>query len=134
MKDAEDNAEADKARKEMIEAKNQADSLIYETEKSLKEHGDKIEASVKEEVENKINKLKEELQKSDAKADEVKKLTEDLMQSSMKIGEAIYKNSSANAGSSQDSSANNEQSSSPKNDGSKVVDGEFEGVSEEDKK
>ncbi|MFZ9469653.1 MAG: molecular chaperone DnaK [Rickettsiales bacterium] len=134
MKDAEDNAEADKARKEMIEAKNQADSLIYETEKSLKEHGDKIEASVKEEVENKINKLKEELQKSDAKADEVKKLTEDLMQSSMKIGEAIYKNSSANAGSSQDSSADNAQSSSQKNDGSKVVDGEFEGVSEEDKK
>ncbi|MFZ9180953.1 MAG: molecular chaperone DnaK [Rickettsiales bacterium] len=134
MKDAEDNAEADKDRKEMIEAKNQADSLIYETEKSLKEHGDKIEALVKEEIENKINKLKEELQKSDAKADEVKKLTEDLMQSSMKIGEAIYKNSSANSASSQDSSADNEQNSSQKNDGSKVVDGEFEGVSEEDKK
>lgn len=134
MKDAEDNAEADKARKEMIEAKNQADSLIYETEKSLKDHGDKIEASVKEEVENKIKKLQEELQKTDAKADDVKKLTDDLMQSSMKIGETIYKNSSANAGSSQDSSADNAQDSSAKNEGSKVVDGEFEGVSEEDKK
>ncbi len=133
MKDAEDNAEADKSRKEMIEAKNQADSLIYETEKSLKEHGDKIETLVKEEVEGKIKKLQEELQKADAKVDEVKKLTEDLMQSSMKIGEAVYKNSSANS-SSQDSSADNSQNSSSKNDGSKVVDGEFEGVTDEDKK
>ena len=133
MKDAEDNAEADKSRKEMIEAKNQADSLIYETEKSLKEHGDKIETLVKEEVEGKIKKLQEELQKADAKVDEVKKLTEDLMQSSMKIGEAVYKNSSTNS-SSQDSSADNSQNSSSKNDGSKVVDGEFEGVTDEDKK
>ena len=133
MKDAEDNAEADKSRKEMIEAKNQADSLIYETEKSLKEHGDKIETLVKEEVEGKIKKLQEELQKADAKVDEVKKLTEDLMQSSMKIGEAVYKNSSANS-SSQDSSADNSKNSSSKNDGSKVVDGEFEGVTDEDKK
>jgi len=134
MKDAEDNAEADKARKEMIEAKNQADSLIYETEKSLKEHGDKIEASVKEEVENKIKKLQEELAKADAKADEVKKLTDDLMQSSMKIGEAIYKNSSANSASTDNSSGNDSQNSSQSNDGSKVVDGEYEGVNDEEKK
>lgn len=134
MKDAEDNAEADKARKEMIEAKNQADSLIYETEKSIKEHGDKIEASVKEEVENKIKKLQEELAKADAKADEVKKLTDDLMQSSMKIGEAIYKNSSANQASADNSSGQDSQNSSQSNDGSKVVDGEFEGVKDDDKK
>ncbi|MFM7557664.1 MAG: hypothetical protein ACKO46_03730 [Alphaproteobacteria bacterium] len=85
-------------------------------------------------MENKIKKLQEELAKADAKADEVKKLTDDLMQSSMKIGEAIYKNSSANQASADNSSGQDSQNSSQSNDGSKVVDGEFEGVKDDDKK
>ena len=128
MRDAEENASADKLRKETIEAKNQADSLIYETEKSLREHGDKVDSSTKNLIEEDLKNLKEILAKADANVDEIKKSTESLMQNSMKLGEAIYKNSqnpqpnqSSEAGASE-SSANDSANES----GGKVVDGEYE--------
>ena len=125
MRDAEDNASSDKVRKELIEAKNQADSLIYETEKSLREHGDKVDSAIKNSIEEDLKNLKENVAKSDASAEEIKKSTESLMQNSMKLGEAIYKNSQ---GAPQSEGASNE---APKNDSSssedgKVVDGEYE--------
>ncbi len=134
MRDAEENSSADKARKELIEAKNQADSLVYETEKSLKEHGDKIDASIKTAIEEDIAKIKELSANDDAKAEDLKKLTENLMQNSMKIGEAIYKTSGANSPnpegfSKQDSSDN----SSEKTTDEKVVDGEFNEVKDDKK-
>ena len=125
MRDAEENASSDKLRKELIEAKNQADSLIYETEKSLREHGEKVDSSIKASIEEDLKNLKENIAKSDASAEEIKKSTESLMQNSMKLGEAIYKNSqSAPQGeSASDEAPKNDSSSS---DDGKVVDGEYE--------
>ncbi len=128
MRDAEENASSDKVRKELIEAKNQADSLIYETEKSLREHGDKIDSATKNSIEEELKNLKEIVAKSDANVDEIKKSTESLMQNSMKLGEQIYKNAQA---SQSNQSAETNASEAPKNDSSheesgKVVDGEYE--------
>lgn len=128
MRDAEENASSDKLRKETIEAKNQADSLIYETEKSLREHGDKVDSSIKNVIEEDLKNLKEILAKSDANVDEIKKSTEGLMQNSMKLGEAIYKNSQnpqQNQQPASDSAESSQNDSSSENDG-KVVDGEYE--------
>ena len=128
MRDAEENASSDKVRKELIEAKNQADSLIYETEKSLREHGDKVDSVTKNLIEEELKNLKEIVAKSDANVDEIKKSTESLMQNSMKLGEQIYKNAQA---SQSNQSAETNASDAPKNDSSheengKVVDGEYE--------
>ncbi len=128
MRDAEENASSDKLRKELIEAKNQADSLVYETEKSLREHGDKVDSSTKNSLEEDLKNLKEILAKTDSNVDEIKKSTEVLMQNSMKLGEAIYKNSQNNQPN-QASEASNPESnvndSANESDG-KVVDGEYE--------
>ena len=131
MRDAEENASSDKLRKEAIEAKNQADSLIYETEKSLREHGDKVDSSTKNLIEEDLKNLKEVLAKEDANVDEIKKSTENLMQNSMKLGEAIYKNSQNPQPNqpNQSSEANASEATandSANEDGGKVVDGEYE--------
>ncbi|MBM5782365.1 MAG: molecular chaperone DnaK [Pelagibacterales bacterium] len=135
IKDAEANASADKAKKEFVEAKNQADSAVYETEKSLKEHGDKLGSATKSAVEAEIQKVKDAIAKENADAAEIKAATESLMQHAMKVGEAIYKPGQAGgdaAGASAgaaDASANAENNSSEK-----VVDAEYEEVKDEDKK
>jgi molecular chaperone DnaK len=137
VKDAEENASADKAKKEFIEAKNHADSAVYETEKSLKEHGDKVDAETKSAIEAEIQKVKDLSAKTDAKAEELKAATDALMQSSMKLGEAIYKASQAAggaAGSSSSSDASSAGSSSSASDnGEKVVDAEYEEVKDDKK-
>jgi len=133
MRDAEENSSADKARKELIEAKNQADSLIYETEKSLKEHGDKIDSSTKTAIEDDIKKIKELSASDDAKAEDIKKLTESLMQNSMKIGEAIYKSSPNSEANSAENSSNDSANDSQKTTEEKVVDGEYKEVKDENK-
>jgi molecular chaperone DnaK len=133
MRDAEENSSADKARKELIEAKNQADSLIYETEKSLKEHGDKIDSSTKTAIEDDIKKIKELSSQDDAKAEDIKKLTENLMQNSMKIGEAIYKSSPNSEANSAENSASDSANDSQKTTEEKVVDGEYKEVKDENK-
>ena len=128
MRDAEENASSDKLRKEAIEAKNQADSLIYETEKSLREHGDKVDSSIKNVIEEDLKNLKEVLAKEDATVDDIKKSTESLMQNSMKLGEAIYKNSQnpqQNQQPEADSAESSKNDSGAESDG-KVVDGEYE--------
>lgn len=129
MKDAEANASADKAKKDLIEAKNHADSAVYETEKSLREHGDKVESSVKSDIEEKIKNIKEIISKESATAEELKAATEKLMQSSMKLGEAIYKSSQGQSNG--DGSGSNANTSSESDSGSKVVDGEYEEVKDE---
>ena len=89
VKDAEANKEADKKEKESVDARNQADSLVFSTEKSLKEHGDKVSAEEKKAIENGIADLKKSLEGTDA--EDIKKKTQSLIQVSMKLGEAIYK-------------------------------------------
>ena len=93
VKDAEAHAEEDKKMKEAIEARNHADALIYSTEKSLKEHGDKIPASDKEAIENALKELKDVLESNDAET--IKSKTDALAQASMKLGEAMYKEQQA---------------------------------------
>ncbi|MGB0570993.1 MAG: molecular chaperone DnaK [Alphaproteobacteria bacterium] len=89
VKDAEEHAADDKARREAVEARNQAETLVHQTEKSLEEHGDKVEAEVKAEIEGDVAALKEALEGEDAEL--VQSKLEALVASSMKLGEAIYK-------------------------------------------
>ncbi len=125
VKDAELNAEADKRKKELVEAKNQAESLINSTEKTLKEHGDKISPAEKSAIETAIGELKTGVEAEDLTV--IKEKTEALMQASMKLGEAMYKAQQAQAqqGAAQgpDTGAAGEQ---PKDE--KVVDADFEEV------
>ncbi|MDE2792954.1 MAG: molecular chaperone DnaK [Paracoccaceae bacterium] len=89
VKDAEENAEADKERRELAEARNQAESLIHGTEKSLAEHSDKVDPATVEVIELAVKALKESLEGGDAET--IKSLTSDLVEASMKLGEAVYK-------------------------------------------
>ncbi|WP_187982979.1 molecular chaperone DnaK [Borreliella bavariensis] len=99
VKDAEAHAEEDKKLKENIETKNTANSLIYQTEKSLKEYSEKISSEDKEAIENKIKELKESLDKEDISL--IKSRTEELQKASYKIAEMMYKDSSQQNASSQ---------------------------------
>jgi molecular chaperone DnaK len=95
VKEAEANAESDKKQREAIEAKNQAESLIHSTEKSLKDYGDKVGADEKTAIETALADLKGVLEGSDAEA--IKEKTNALAEASMKLGEAMYKASQAEA-------------------------------------
>ncbi len=93
VKDAEANAAADKAKRESVDARNEADSLIYATEKSIKDLGDKIDGAEKQKVEDAIAALKQALQSDNT--EEIKAKTEELKQSSYKIAEELYKQQGA---------------------------------------
>ncbi len=93
VKDAEANAAADKAKREAIDARNEADSMIYTTEKSLKELGDKVDGAEKQKVEDAVAALKQALQSDNT--DEIKAKTEGLKQASYKIAEELYKQQNA---------------------------------------
>ncbi len=98
VKDAEENAEADKERKELIEARNQAESLIHSTEKSMEEHKDKVDPTTIEAIELAIVALKDDLDKEDATAEKIKAGVQNVTESAMKLGEAIYKAQAEEAG------------------------------------
>ena len=89
VKDAEANKEEDKKKREEIDAKNSADSLVASTEQSLKEHGDKVSAEDKKTIETDLQSLKDAIKSENV--EDIKTKTQTLMQSSMKMGEAIYK-------------------------------------------
>jgi molecular chaperone DnaK len=91
VKDAKEHEADDKKKKELAEAKNQAEMLINSTEKAIKDHGDKIDKKEKEAIEKALTDLKEEHKKEKTTADELKKKMEVLSQASMKLGEIIYK-------------------------------------------
>ena len=91
VKDAEANAEADKERRAMVEARNQAEATIHQTENALSEHGDKISDEEKKAIEDAVATLKAVLEKEDASVDEVNEGQQTLLQASMKLGEAMYK-------------------------------------------
>lgn len=94
MKDAEVNAAADKAKKELVEAKNQADALIYSVEKSLTDYNDKLDEETKTKIKEEIDKVKKATEGEDLEA--IKSATESLTNASMKLGELIYKDQQAN--------------------------------------
>jgi molecular chaperone DnaK len=89
VKDAEANAEADKERRELVDAKNQAESLIHSTEKSMEEHADKVDPTTIEAIELAIAALKDDLEGE--KADKIKSGIQNVTEAAMKLGEAIYK-------------------------------------------
>lgn len=129
VKDAEANAEADKKKKELVEAKNQAEGLIHTTEKTLKENGDKISAADKTAIEDAVKALKTGVEAEDLAV--IKEKTEALMQASLKLGEAMYKQQAEAAGAQSvagtdagaDAGASGQQ-----NGDEKVVDADFEEV------
>jgi molecular chaperone DnaK len=127
VRDAEAHADEDKKKREAIEARNHADSLVYSTEKSLKEFGDKIDAVEKGNIENKLAELKKLMEGEDAEA--IKKGTDELAEASHKLAEAVYAKKEGAGG---EPAAEAEQAGAkPKDD--KVVDADFEEVKEEKK-
>ena len=130
VKDAEAHASEDKKVRETIEAKNNAESLVYSTEKALKDYGDKISADERSKIEASVKDLKDALAKSDVTAEELKSKTESLQQASMELGQKVYESaqqaqSQANGGASSSSSSESE-SKKPNDDG--TVDADFEEV------
>ncbi len=95
VKEAEENKEADEKRKEEVETRNNADSLIFQTEKAMKDLGDKVEESDKTEAENKIKDLKEALEKNDT--EDIKKKTESLQEIAMKLATKVYEQTAQNS-------------------------------------
>eukprot|EP00593_Proboscia_inermis_P001570 CAMPEP_0171295494 /NCGR_PEP_ID=MMETSP0816-20121228/4069_1 /TAXON_ID=420281 /ORGANISM="Proboscia inermis, Strain CCAP1064/1" /LENGTH=694 /DNA_ID=CAMNT_0011768175 /DNA_START=32 /DNA_END=2116 /DNA_ORIENTATION=+ len=120
VRDAEANSEADAKRRELIEAKNEIDSLIYSTEKSLSDHGDKVDEETKTEVEKAISEAKEVKDNEDM--DVIKTKTEALNQVALKIGQAVY------------GKKDGEESDEEKKDDDNTVDAEFSEKGDEEKK
>ena len=129
VKDAEANAEADKKKKELVEAKNKAEGLIHTTEKTLKENGDKISAADKTAIEDAVKALKTGVEAEDLAV--IKEKTEALMQASLKLGEAMYKQQAEAAGAQSAAGADagaDAGASGQQNGDEKVVDADFEEV------
>ena len=127
VKEAEENAEADKQKKEAVEAKNHAESLVHSTEKSLADHGDKVDEETKSTIETAIAELKEAIEGDDAEA--IKAKTQTLTETAMKLGEAIYKAQMEEAEAS-DGGAEAAEADAKKDDD--VVDADFEEVKDDD--
>jgi molecular chaperone DnaK len=130
VKDAEANAETDKKKREEVDVKNQADSLVFQVEKNIKEHGDKISAEDKSKIEADLKDLKEALEKNDAEV--IKQKTQDLTQSSMKMGEAMYKDQQSTEAPSAEQPQQENKSDENKNEDD-VIDADYEEV-DDDKK
>ena len=126
VKDAEANAEADKKRRELVEVKNQGESLIHATEKSVKEYGEKVSADDKAAIETAMTALRTALEGDDAEV--IKSRTTDLMQSSMKLGEAMYAASSQTP---EGGAEGGEGHEAKKDD---VIDADFQEVDDKDQK
>ena len=126
VKEAESNKEADKKKRESVDARNQADTLLHSTEKNLKEHGSKVSEADKKAIETASANLRNSLKGTDV--EDIKKKTQELVQASMKLGEAIYK--------SQQSAKPGDAPKKAKEEGKKddnVVDADFEEVKEDNK-
>ena len=125
VKDAEANAESDKKKRELVDTRNQADTMIHSSEKNLSEYGDKVTADEKAAIEKDVKALKDLLESEDL--EKIKSALEALTQSSMKLGEAMYKEQQATAGAAEP----NQGDGQPKDEN--VVDADFEEVKEDSK-
>ncbi|WP_077962846.1 molecular chaperone DnaK [Ensifer adhaerens] len=124
VKDAEANAEVDKKRREGVEAKNQAESLIHSSEKSLKDYGDKVSETDRKAISDAIAALKTAVEASEPDAEDIKAKTNTLMEVSMKLGQAIYEAQQTEA-------AHADAAADAARDGD-VVDADYEEVNDED--
>ena len=140
VKDAEANADADKKKLETIEARNNADSIIHSTEKSLKEHGSKIPKEDKEKIEKSLETLKEALKDEKADTKVLKEKTDSLIQDSMKLGEIMYKEAQEKAAKESKETGEKNQSGKGKDKkkqakkDAEVMDADFEDVTEKKSK
>ena len=125
VKEAEANKDADKKKREAVDSRNQADTLLHSTEKNLKEHGSKVSDADKKAIEDASANLRNALKGTDV--EEIKKKTQDLVQASMKLGEAIYK--SQQGAKPEDKNDTNKEDKKDDN----VVDADFEEVKDENK-
>ncbi|MBX4929402.1 molecular chaperone DnaK [Rhizobium binae] len=125
VKDAESHAAEDKKRREAVEAKNQAESLIHSTEKSLKDYGDKVSEADRTAISDAIAALKSATEATEADAEDIKAKTQTLMEVSMKLGQAIYEAQQAEGGAAADASAEG---------GDNVVDADYEEIKDDDRK
>ena len=130
VKDAEANAETDKKKREEVDVKNQADSLVFQVEKNIKEHGDKISPEDKSKIEADLKDLKEALDKNEIET--IKQKTQDLTQSSMKMGEAMYKDQQSSEAPGAEQPKQEDNTGETKNDDD-VIDADYEEV-DDDKK
>ncbi len=130
VKDAEANAETDKKKREEVDVKNQADSLVFQVEKNIKEHGDKISPEDKSKIEADLKDLKEALEKNEIET--IKQKTQDLTQSSMKMGEAMYKDQQSSEAPGGEQPKQEENTGENKSDDD-VIDADYEEV-DDDKK
>ena len=130
VKDAEANAETDKKKREEVDVKNQADSLVFQVEKNIKEHGDKISPEDKSKIEADLKDLKEALEKNEIET--IKQKTQDLTQSSMKMGEAMYKDQQSSEAPGAEQPKQEDNNSETKSDDD-VIDADYEEV-DDDKK
>ena len=121
MKEAEANKEKKKKKKALAEAKNEAEQMIFTTEKAIKDLGDKVDKKEKEEAEKLVKELKEKVEKDDV--DEIKKATEKLSEKAMQLGAKVYEEANKKAA---EESAKNEKKDNKKGDDAEVVDAEFE--------
>ncbi len=135
VNEADQHAAEDKARREAVEARNQADSLIYATEKSLDEHGDKLGEDDRTAIDTALADLKTEVEKDDADATAIAAKTEALNKASMKLGEVMYAQATAEAAGAgaEGAAASNGAAAEDADDGT-VYDADFEEVQEDDGK
>ncbi|MDH3335503.1 MAG: molecular chaperone DnaK [Rhodospirillaceae bacterium] len=127
VKEAEEHAADDKARRELVDAKNHGEALVHSSEKNVEEYGDKVSAEEKTAIEDAIKALKETMEAEDASAETIKEKTDALMQASMKLGEAMYKAQQEEASAEGASESAGESGDNPGDD-AKVVDADFEEV------
>ena len=134
VKDAELHAEDDKKKKELVETRNAADSLIYSTEKSMKDLGDKVDTATKGKIDEIISRLKKAMEGDDK--EEIKRLSEELTQSSHKLAEAMYQQASQKGEQQAQAEPGAEGAAQPgpSTPDEDVVDADFEEVKDEDKK
>ena len=132
------HAEEDKSKKEAVETRNQADSMVYSTEKSLKEHGDKLDSKDKENIQKSIDELKNTLKDENASAESLKEKLDTLNTAAMKLGEIMYKQNQQGApGEQPQQSTSSDKDGKEKNDKADVedvVDADFEEVKEDKEK
>ena len=125
VKDAEENAESDKERRELVDARNQAESLIHSTEKSLEEHSDKVDPTTVEAIELAIAALNDDLADEGASAEKLKSGVQNVTEAAMKLGEAIYKSSQEESG---DADPEEEMRGADEED---IVDADFEDLGDD---
>jgi molecular chaperone DnaK len=126
VKDAEANAENDKKRREGVEAKNQAESLIHSSEKSLKEFGDKVTEAERTAISDAIASLKTAVEASEPDAEDIKTKTQTLLEASMKLGQAMYESQQTEAANA------DAQADAARDSDSDIVDADYEEVKDED--